>query len=366
MNELLNIIDKIHERRESIKKMQVVHNPVPQPLPQIDLSVVDPNTWMHENIVTINKNDNLRKNNQMEKLHTTKTNLKKTNVMQMTYDFKNPITNSIDLAFQLANESKDNNIYLLVFGDFRYVGGSAAGTPKTRGIPGTQEEQIFIRTNVCKIYHGNNDIIFNKYDGKSFKDLQIKLGEYGFWVNPTRQYFYKESASNYLVQGGVYLIRDVYMIRAANGDPVSNPDTNNPINLIYAVAPMYFKRHRLTNWGEAVHPKHKNATGIEFTDEQFIRNKHRLNKHGLGKIEQYKKTVQNIFSLQLPTPNNNILMFGSFGMGVYVSRKGSSMGLEYNENINYVMDEYKKYINDNIHNTVYDIIYNIEKPKKDK
>lgn len=365
MEALLRIIQEVHKRKTDIENQYHINKPhiphiphipyiqtIPS-VPNIDHLDIHSNTWIYDNIKVMNNNPYLRDNYKMIEMNTTQYK-KKSKIIPIKYDKDeaktNKDVNAIDIAFREANNG--NDVYLLVYGDFRYPGGGVT-TTENNYMPTTQEEQIFIRTNACKIFNDTTKI-FNKYDRKEFNDLKEHIGQWGYLVNNTRHYFFKKDIMTQLTSGNVYLIKDVYMIRDSHGNLV-NPSHYKPINLLYAVAPMYIRRHEIY--------------GKEFSDEDKYG---KLKKFATDKIVRYKTTVNNIFSLDLPTKQNkNILMFGNFGMGVYLNPYGSKlresdskpsngiMGLFNKPNIIYVIDEYIKYINAQIHNTVYDTIYNI-------
>lgn len=312
-------------------------------IPIIDPLNIHKNTYIYQNIQIVNKNNYLRKNNEMIELKTTD-NKRKSHVKNITYDKSNIMTNSIDIAFKEANLGKD--VYLLVFGDFRYPGGGVT-LYSEKGMPKTQEEQIFIRTNACKIYRGNDNVMFNnkdQYFGDIMQELKQKVEGYGYWINDKeRHFFFNRHAFRFLTGGGVYLIKDIYMLRDANGNLIDNPMKNKPINLLYAVAPMYIKPH--------------SGKAITFTDEEG----NNLNTYGQAKVERYKQTVNNIFSFALPnSKKKKVLIFGKFGMGVYIENdRHKLMGLSNRNNIEYVKGEYNNYIQQNINNTVYNTVYNV-------
>jgi len=355
MEILLKNIDILQQRKTNIQKLIGLINistmdvpiGVPSSVPSsVPLTLHPPiitpvnikqGTYMDENIVIVNKNEYLRQNNGMPELELT-TQKKKSTFVDLRYNKSNIRTNYIDRAF--AESTGGKNVYLLVYGDFRYVGGGVCDITNDH-MPKTQEEQIFIRTNACKIYGGNEDKIFDNRNNDELLKLEKGMNEYGYRLNKGRQYLFKHDIFKKLTGGTVYLIKDVYMLRDKDGKLIDDFKKYKPINLIYAVAPMYIKPTIIN--------------GRLFTDEE---SSNKLNIFGLEKIKRYQTTVDNIMSVKLPDSTKpNVLMLGKFGMGVYViNSKSTHMGLKHEKNQRDVIGEYKKHI-DNIKMTVYDEIF---------
>ena len=114
MNQLLDNISIVYERLNRIRLL------LEDETPKINASNISNQTYIYENIQIVNNNSFLRKNNKMIGLKPTGVK-KKSQVNNIEFNTRDINKNSIDIAFREANKGK--NVYLLVFGDFRYVGG---------------------------------------------------------------------------------------------------------------------------------------------------------------------------------------------------------------------------------------------------
>lgn len=264
-----------------------------------------------------------------------------TDVSLIEYRPNDTQTNSIDRAFEEAKNGR--NVYLTVFGDFRYAGGGFSRIKDDGSMPKTQEEQVFIRTNLCKIYN-DNDKIIHRDDHQEIERCRQYMNTLGYTFNKERDFFFSVEMMKRLLNGDVFLINDVYLIRDSYGKLLINAD--KPINIIYVAAPMYQKKMAFNK-----------PNGV--VDNTRLQPDHIHTFNINRKIQIYNRIIKNIFNAKLET-TNNVLMFGALGFGVYLENKQHPfMGLTDAKLIDMIKNTYIDIILSNIYKTTFDKIYNI-------
>jgi phenolic acid decarboxylase len=257
----------------------------------------------------------------------------------------------VQVAF--SNINNDNNeVYLVVYGDPRYPGG---GYINSDHIPKSQEEQVFIYTslsllsldndytkNCAKVYEKVFEIKTKRYDENNINVSCYSKPKTGLYLM-----LFEPKMCEKLFNGKIYLIQgNIHKIR--NHDEtqtvIENPERGKKINIIYACAPLY---HDGMN------------TNGEYDEEKIEKN-----------LKQYKDTVMDILQTNFGgnEKKKKILLFGNFGMGVFLEKGGPKSGSGFTKQdktrnntniIRYIKALYTKFIVDTIkdNGTVFDQIY---------
>ncbi len=340
MENILLEINNIRKRKENIEQLIKSISNEPISNEYFNKIGIDNNTYISKNIERIVKTPALMNNYEIIKCKT----IKGTKTHELTIEKYNKtklLTNMITRAF---NETNDyNDVYLVVYGDFRYFGGGVTTIPTYESMPTTQEEQIFIRTNVAKSFYDNKEYLFKKGEidfDNNFNELNNVLINPGYWLNNERHIFFNQTTSNFLRYGNILLIKDIYQMRDRLGNTHETP--NKKINLLYVVAPMYIHKTQYS----------------EKTDEDIKGDECELNKYGNQKIETYKTTINNILNVELSDNNKKkVLIVGDIGVGVYLDgqkkktktkKKTTAMGLTNINCIKYVREKYSEYLENKI------------------
>lgn len=276
------------------------------------------------------------------KIGTGKNRIKENTKSMGNFDPNRPETDMVNFAFNQAKLGK--NVYMVVNGDPRYVGGFfSQGSNDTRGkfrvgnMPSTQEEQVFIRTTAFYLYFNE---LGKKINRTNYQSLQSFLQSYLKDSYPnivvsssTSQYIFNNDISKSLIDGNIYIIKNVRLIRDLKGN-LLKPDEQNkypPINLIYATAPIF-----------SIYLDRANTT------DPIIQQM----------ISKYQSVINHIFNANIETSENNVLVFSGLGKGVFLQKPsdrstttGLSTNIEiYNPTNNQLIDWDNDYYFNNVLN----------------
>lgn len=186
-------------------------------------------------------------------------------------------SNMIDDAFKIPNST------LNIYGDYRYPGGKYYASTKNEPMPPTQEEQIFIRTDISRLVENSKYICDRKFYGCNINSAHGDHKTYPYlWNGLIIKSDYNVSYK-FQKESLIMMMDNVHILRDKDGRLYDSVHPENKIKCAYAVAPL------VDIWD------------LRNMDEIF---------------EQYRKTIHNLFH----SSNGGVLLTGGLGMGFYITK----------------------------------------------